>query len=78
MSYQDQSDERSPVFHERIKELKEHGYRGFRIVHSKDKWDGQKVLAKNKSGQTVTASGETGEEALKKLIDEIDYFTDEK
>lgn len=78
MSYQNESEERSPIFHERIKELKDHGYRGFRIIQSKEKWGGLKVSAQNTQGQTVTATGETDEEAFKKLIDEIDYFAEQK
>lgn len=73
---QQDRDESTP-FHERITILKNQGYRGFSITKSESKWDGIEVTATSESGDTLKASGETGEEAYKKLIDQIDFTLDE-
>lgn len=75
MSIEDE--ERAPVFHERITELKNRGYRGFVIHKMSSKWDNVKLTARDKKGRTLKTSGETQEEAYKKMIDLIDATLDE-
>ncbi|MDX1636362.1 MAG: hypothetical protein R3281_00240 [Balneolaceae bacterium] len=70
MSFQDE--EHDNVFHERISIMREKGYRGFSVQATQKKWDGIQVTARNSKGRTVSAFGETDEEAYKKLIDKID------
>ncbi|MGD8747031.1 MAG: hypothetical protein PVI44_01070 [Balneolaceae bacterium] len=65
-----------PVFHERIHVLSERGYRGFKITNKQQHWDGLKVTASNNAGKIVTSAGNTEQEALKKLIDQIDLILD--
>ncbi|SMO63488.1 hypothetical protein [Fodinibius sediminis] len=68
--------DRDNVFHERISILKEQGYCGFMIDNIKKHWDGIQVTVRNNSGETITASGETPEEAYSEIIDSIDLMTD--
>lgn len=70
--------ERDPdaPMHERINLLNTEGYRGFKITQKKQKWDGIEIDAGNSSNKLLSASGETGEEAFKKLIDLIDLTLD--
>jgi hypothetical protein len=35
-------------------------------------------VARNNKGHTITASGETREEAIESIIDQIDQYLDEK
>lgn len=63
---------RDNVIHERLSLLEREGYRGFKLKHSKKKWDGVSVTVTNSDGRTFTESGETTEEAAKKVIDKID------
>lgn len=70
-------EERENIFHERTTILKKHGYRGFTVQRVVRKWGGVKVTAKNNEGQVITASGETTEEAYKKIIDNVDLALDE-
>ncbi|HKK45216.1 MAG TPA: hypothetical protein VJ964_06835 [Balneolaceae bacterium] len=65
-----------PVFHERIHVLTKRGYRGFNITKNQQHWDGVKVTASNHAGKIVSSSGATEQEALKKLIDQIDLILD--
>lgn len=74
-SYQENHDN---VFHERTKILVNKGYQGFTISSVKRNWDRVKVIASNHAGKTVTATGETNEEAYKKIIDSIDLFLEER
>lgn len=69
--------ERDPdaPMHERINLLDNEGYRGFKVTHKKKKWDGIEIEAAN-SNKSLSAAGETGEEAYKKLIDLIDLTLD--
>ncbi len=70
MDLQDRDHEN--VFHERISILKDQGYRGFTINKVQGEWDGVQVTATNGRGRSLTGSGETKEEAYKKLIEKID------
>lgn len=65
-----------PIFHERIHVLTNRGYRGFRITKNQQHWEGVKITASNHAGKIVSSSGNTEEEALKKLIDQIDLVLD--
>lgn len=70
--------ERDPdaPMHERINLLDNEGYRGFKISNKKQKWEGIKIEADNGSNKSLSATGETSEEAYKKLIDLIDLTLD--
>jgi|AntRauTorckE6833_2_1112554.scaffolds.fasta_scaffold100561_2 aspartate oxidase len=70
--------ERDPdaPMHERINLLDTEGYRGFKVTQKKKKWDGIEIDAGNSSNKILSAGGETGEEAYKKLIDLIDLTLD--
>jgi hypothetical protein len=74
MNPDDQDFNRESIFNERIKVLRDKGYRGFRIVRHERKWDGMLITAKNEHKKVVTAIGETSEEAFKKIIDQIDQL----
>lgn len=70
--------ERDSVFHERIKLLKDQGYRGFIVESTRAKWGGVVLMTKNASlNRTLETDGETAEEAYKKMIDLIDVSLDE-
>lgn len=69
-------DEKSAL-HERINHLKDEGYRGFTVVKDVAKWNRREIEAKNASGITLKANGETQEEAYKKMVDMIDYNLDD-
>ena len=71
-----QDEGRDNILHERVSMLEKEGYRGFTLKHVKKKWDGVSVTVKNSSGRTFTESGETAEEAGKKIIDKIDTLLD--
>lgn len=73
-----QDEERSPVFHERISILKKEGYRGFFIQNITDnKSGGVRISAKNAGDYIIAETGETNEEALKKIIEKIDLINEE-
>lgn len=63
-----------PVFHERPHLLASRSYRGFSVKSKEKHWDGLKITVANKKGMTVSASGDTEEEVLKKCIDQIDLL----
>jgi len=65
-----------PIFHERIHVLTERGYCGFKIIKKSQHWDGVSITATNHEGKVLSSSGNTEQEALKKLIDQIDLATD--
>ncbi|MGK7368593.1 MAG: hypothetical protein ACNS64_00155 [Candidatus Halalkalibacterium sp. M3_1C_030] len=67
---------RDNILHERVSMLQKEGYRGFTLKNIKKKWDGVSVTVKNSQGRTFTESGETTEEAGKKVIDKIDTLMD--
>lgn len=69
--------DQDPVFHERPQMLSSKGYRGFSVKHTQKHWDGVKITAANRKGMRLSGSGATEEEALKKLIDQIDLFLDQ-
>jgi hypothetical protein len=69
--------EEDPVFHERPHLLSTKGYRGYSVKKTEQHWEGVKVTAANKSGNTISASGDTEKEALKKLVDQIDMILDQ-
>lgn len=66
-----------PVFHERPHLLSSKSYRGFSVKNKEQHWDGIKITVRNKKGMKISASGETEEETLKKLIDQIDLLLDQ-
>ncbi|MEX2436204.1 MAG: hypothetical protein WD735_05915 [Balneolaceae bacterium] len=70
--------ERDPdaPMHERINLLDSEGYRGFKVTKKKKKWDGIEIEAGDNTNKTLSAGGETSEEAYKKLIDLIDLTLD--
>lgn len=70
--YQDY--DQDPVFHERPHLLSSKNYRGFSVKSKERHWNGIKITASTKKGMKVSAIGETEEEALKKLIDQIDLL----
>ena len=72
MSTQDKERDRDNVFHERTSILREQGYRGFTVTKVRKEWDGVEVVAQSNSGQQVSATGATNEEAYKNVIDKID------
>lgn len=65
------------VFHERANILREQGYQGFTVSNKRNKWDGVQVTVENSDGRTVSAWGETQEEAYTNVIDNIDRLLDE-
>lgn len=67
---------RDNIIHERVSMLHEKGYRGFSLSGVKKKWNDVVVSVKNSDGQTISESGETTEEASKKVIDKIDTLFD--
>ena len=68
--------DQDPIFHERPNLLSKKAYRGFSVKDTKQHWDGIKVTVANKRGITISASGETEQEALKNLVDQIDLLLD--
>jgi hypothetical protein len=68
---------RDPVFHERINILKNEAYRGFTVISEKSKGPEIEVTVANLKGRTLSAGGETKDEAFKKLVDLIDVALDE-
>lgn len=75
MSLQDE--ERSPVFHERVSMLQKKGYRGFTVKKIQEGFSGVQISVKNNAGRIISESGETNEEAFKKIIDKIDLILEE-
>ncbi len=71
-----QDEGRDTILHERVSMLEKEGYRGFTLNTIKKKWDGVLVTVTNSDGRTFTESGETAEEASKKVIDKIDTLLD--
>lgn len=63
---------------ERVKTLKEVGYRGFMISGSKQKFEGVEIIVENKKGMMLNAEGDNLEEAYKNMVDLIDQALDEK
>jgi len=61
-----------------IKNFDSSGYRGFKQIKSYSKDPVVEVVVKNNKGHTFTASGETREEAIESIIDQIDQYLDEK
>jgi hypothetical protein len=74
MTEDNQDRHRESIFNERIRILRDKGYRGFRITRHERKWDGVLITARNEHGQVVTAFGDTNEEAFKKIIDQVDQL----
>lgn len=72
----DQEQDHDPVFHERPALLAKKAYRGFSVRSHEQHWEGIKITAANKTGKSVSATGTTEHEALKKLIDQIDMILD--
>src|SRR5690625_5764 len=69
----DRDKDRDYVFHERINILKRRGYRGFNVARESSSPAGEiELTAMSQDGKVLTATGETREEALKKIIDRID------
>ncbi|MCC5942264.1 MAG: hypothetical protein JJU37_12050 [Balneolaceae bacterium] len=62
---------------ERVNTLREQGYRGYRVVSGREKVEGAiQVSASRKEGVTLTASGDTVDEAYENLIEKIDITLD--
>ncbi len=62
---------------ERVNTLREHGYRGYRVVGGKGKVEGAvQVSAERTSGRILTAIGDTVDEAYENLIEKIDITLD--
>jgi hypothetical protein len=74
MAFEDEG--RDNILHERVSLLEKEGYRGFTLNKIQKKWDGVSVTVKDNDGRTFTESGETSEEASKKVIDKIDTLLD--
>lgn len=69
--------ERESRLQERVNILKDQGYRGFQIAGGKGKAEGAvNVSAKNSKGITISAVGDTLDEAYANLIDKIDLTLD--
>lgn len=64
------------VFHERPHLLATQGYRGFSIKNQEQHWEGVKITASKQGRKSISATGSTEHEALKKLIDQIDMLLD--
>lgn len=64
------------VLHERTRILNDRGYRGFSVISINQEWQDTRVTVKNSSGKTISASGETKEEAYQNIIEKIDLFLD--
>jgi hypothetical protein len=77
MNEDNQERNRESIFNERIRILKDKGYRGFKVSRHDRKWDGVLITARSDEGQVVTAFGETNEEAFKKIIDQIDQLLED-
>lgn len=67
---------RDNIIHERISMLHDNDYRGFSLSGVKKKWNDIVVTVKNSDGRALSESGETMEEASKKIIDKIDTLFD--
>jgi len=65
------------VFHERINMLKDQGYRGFEVSGGHQRAGGVEVTAKNQSGRTLSAQGESMDEAYENMIELIDQVLDD-
>jgi hypothetical protein len=61
---------------ERVNLLKNIGYCGFKIKGSQSKFDGVEVSVENSKGKTLTAEGETIDEAYENAVEAIDYYVD--
>ncbi len=69
---------RSSVLHERVNILKDQGYRGFHLAGGRGKLENAvEVKAENKKGVSLTAQGDTLDEAYENLIERIDYWLDD-
>jgi len=70
--------DRSSVLQERVNLLKDQGYRGFHLVGGKGKVENAiEVKAENAKGITLSAQGDTLDEAYENLIDRIDIWLDD-
>lgn len=69
-------EDHDPVFHERPHLLATQGYRGFSIKSREQHWDGVKITAFKRGRKSISATGSTEHEALKKIIDQIDMILD--
>lgn len=69
-------EDHDPVFHERPHLLATQGYRGFSVSSTEQHWEGVKITASRRGGKSVSATGSTEHEALKKIIDQIDMLLD--
>ncbi|MFN1834155.1 hypothetical protein AB2B38_002740 [Balneola sp. MJW-20] len=69
-------EDRGVIFNERIRLLKENGYRGFHISEIHQDWDGFSITVKNESAKIISTNGETQEEAFQGIIDKIDMIFD--
>lgn len=64
------------VLHERSRILNDQGYRGFTVKRISQEWRNTQVTVTDGNGKTITASGETKEEAYQNIIEKIDLFLD--
>jgi hypothetical protein len=69
-------DDHDSVFHERPHLLAKKGYRGFSISNREQHWEGVKITASKRGRKSISATGSTEHEALKKIIDQIDMLLD--
>lgn len=70
--------DKSSTLQERVNILKDQGYHGFHLVGGKGKAENSiEVKAKNAKGITLSAQGDTVDEAYENLIDRIDIWLDD-
>mgnify|MGYP001179511193 CR=1 FL=1 len=65
------------VFHERVNLLKDQGYRGFRVARGQERVGGVQVTVTNQKGRTLSAQGESMDEAYENMIELIDHLLDD-
>lgn len=61
-----------------INNFNNEGYRGFKEIKTRALTPVLEIVVKNKKGHTISATGETREEAIESIINQIDHYLDEK
>lgn len=67
---------RNPVLHNKIDILNDRKYRGFTVTDCNFTWNGFEICVENPSGTKLEAKAKTKEEACEKIINLIDYTSE--
>lgn len=69
-------EERNLAYDERVIQFNKNGYRGFKEKNSNQKFESIQITVADAKDHTITETGDTREEVIKKLIDKIDQYLD--